>query len=98
MEHNLNDISRGDFASQTAGLETVRNIGVYHANDCMRALRQNPIPLEEGGNIRTVQGAMIPLTALLLTEDGNSEPSSPNSGERGASEPFDRLAPAFRRL
>jgi HK97 family phage portal protein len=96
MEHNLNDLQRGDFASQTSGFQTLRNIGVYSANDILKAMRQNPIPSEEGGDVRTVQGAMIPLTALLL-EEASPETSETDSDE-GASQPFNRLAPAYRKL
>jgi HK97 family phage portal protein len=99
MEHNFNDMQRGDFASQTAGYQTLRNIGVYSANDILRAMRQNPIPVDEGGDVRTVQGAMIPLTALLAAEDEPAIPETAgtDSGD-GASQPFDRIAPAFRNL
>jgi HK97 family phage portal protein len=89
-EHNLNDLQRGDFASQTTGFSTLRNIGVYSANDILRALRQNPIPAEEGGDVRTVQGAMIPLSALVAVEadpetaETDSEEGNPAAGTRGA--------------
>ncbi|HXI92975.1 MAG TPA: phage portal protein, partial [Blastocatellia bacterium] len=52
-EHNFNDLQRGDFASQTAGLQILRNIGVYSANKCLRVLRQNPISAAEGGDVLT---------------------------------------------
>lgn len=96
MEHNLNDLQRGDFASQTAGLQVLRNMGVYSTNDCLRALRQNPVPAEQGGDIRIVQGAMIPLTALL-SEEEVPETAGTDSDE-GASQPFNRLLPAFRTM
>lgn len=96
MEHNLNDMQRGDFASQTTGFQTLRNIGVYSANDILRAMRQNPIPASDGGDIRTVQGAMIPLSSLLSKEGSLDEPQT--DSDEGASQPFDRLAPAFRSL
>ena len=99
MEHNFNDMQRGDFASQTAGYQTLRNIGVYSTNDILRSMRQNPIPAEEGGDVRTIQGAMVPLTALLAEEDKPAAPETAgtDSGE-GDSQPFDRMEPAFRNL
>jgi HK97 family phage portal protein len=78
-EHNFMDLTRGDFASQTAGLMLLRNGGVYHANDVLRTLRQTPIPEDEGGNIRIVQGANVNLTALLA----QPEEESPAPGDRG---------------
>lgn len=99
MEHNFNDMQRGDFASQTTGYQALRNIGVYSTNDILRSMRQNAIPTEEGGDVRTVQGAMIPLTALLASED---EPATPETtttdSESGSANPFDRIAPAFRAI
>jgi HK97 family phage portal protein len=99
MEHNFNDMQRGDFASQTAGYQTLRNIGVYSTNDILRSMRQNPIPADEGGDVRTIQGAMIPLTALLAEEDKPAAPETAgtDSGE-GDAQPFNRIAPAFRKL
>lgn len=80
MEHRLRDLERGNFESQTKGLQTLRNIGVYSTNDCLRELRRNPISVAEGGEVRTVQGAMIPLDSLLHVEvEGglaNEEPAS----------------------
>jgi HK97 family phage portal protein len=97
MEHNLNDMQRGDFASQTAGFHILRNDGVYSTNDILRAMRQNPISEADGGNIRTVQGAMIPLTSLLSMEKDPADDASTDSNE-GAAQPFDKIAPAYRNL
>jgi HK97 family phage portal protein len=68
-EHNFREMERSDFASQTTGLLALRNGGIYSANDVLKALRENPIPEDQGGDIRIVQGAFIPLDSLLL-EDG----------------------------
>lgn len=99
MEHNFNDFQRGDFASQTSGYTALRNIGVYSANDILRSMRQNPIPVDEGGDVRTIQGAMIPLTALLAAEDKPAVPETAetDSGD-GDSQPFNRIGPAYRNL
>jgi HK97 family phage portal protein len=64
-EHNFADLQRGDNAALTTSLVGLRNAGVYSANQVLKGLRQNPIPAEEGGNIRIVQGAFIPLDSLL---------------------------------
>lgn len=99
MEHNFLDMQRGDFASQTAGIQILRNNGIWSANDALRSMRMNPIPADQGGDIRIVQGAMIPLTSLLAAEDQPAalETASTDSTE-GASQPFDRIAPAYRNL
>lgn len=95
MEHNLNDLQRGDFASQTAGLAALRNIGYYHNNDIARALRQNPIPESEGGNIRVIQGAFINLLSLQPGAEGEGDAGT-DTGAADGSQPFDRILPAYR--
>jgi HK97 family phage portal protein len=73
-EHNFRDLERGDFKSQADGLLALRSGGVYSTNDVLRALRQNPISAEEGGDVRIVQGANIPLSSLVAMED---QPAAP---------------------
>lgn len=83
-EHNMNELQRGDFASQTQGFAALRNIGVYSANRILRAMRENPISEDEGGDVLTVQGAMIPLSALLNAPDSPQKPGEYESdGETG---------------
>jgi HK97 family phage portal protein len=97
MEHNLNDMQRGDFASQTAGYQVLRNIGVYSADDILRKMRENPIGTEAGGDIRTVQGAMIALESLLPGAKDESAAAA-DSNTPDSTQPFDRLGPAFRSI
>lgn len=97
MEHNLADMQRGDFASQTTGIQVLRNIGYYSNNDIARALRQNPTSAEEGGDLRVIQGAMIPLTSLM-SSNAPADPVNEPDGAGDGTQPFDRVAPAFRRL
>jgi HK97 family phage portal protein len=98
-EFNFRDLERGSFATQTAGYQVLRNIGVFSANDILRGLRMNPIPAEEGGDVRTVQGAMIPLSSMLLMEENpetvqtDTENGDPAAGFRG-----NRIAAAYRPL
>ncbi len=99
MEHNFNDMMRGDFASQTAGVQVMRVQGIWSANDCLRFLRQNPIPASEGGDVRIVQGANIPLTSLVKEE--GEEPAPETAGtdsSEGDSQPFNRIAPQYNVL
>jgi len=99
MEHNLKDMQRGDFASQAAGFQTLRNIGAYSVDRILGEMRENPIGEAAGGNIRVVQGAFINLLSLLPGggEGGGSTAPADASGP-DESQPFDRLGPAFRVL
>lgn len=76
IEHDMNAFQRGDFASQTAGFTLLRNAGVYSANDILRALRQNPIPEDEGGDIRLAPLNMVPLTSLVGQNSGQNDDNS----------------------
>ena len=102
MEHNLNDMQRGDFASQTAGFQTLRNIGVYSANTILRKLRENPITAEEGGDILTVQVAMTNLRNLLPGAEPAAEPAAgekaPDPDAPDGTQPFDRIVAPYRNL
>ncbi len=101
-EHNFMDLTRGDFASQTTGLLALRNGGVYNANDVLRALRQNPIADDEGGNVRIVQGAMIPLSSLVAEEDQPATPETEgtdsDAGEPAATLRHRQITSAYRTL
>lgn len=58
---NLRGLLRGNFADQNAGLEIMRRAGVISANEWREHVDMNPIPKEEGGDLRLVQAAQIPL-------------------------------------
>jgi HK97 family phage portal protein len=100
-EHDFNAFQRGDFASQTTGYALLRNCGVYSANDILRSLRQNPIPAEEGGDVRLAPLNMVPLDQLgaqdtetataVITTDEDTEEVITDLGRA-------RIENAFRRL
>ena len=94
MEHNLKDMQRGDFASQATAIQILRNIGYYSNNDIARELRDNPIPAADGGDVRYVQGANIPLTALLSA----NEDAPTTAGGAEQTNPFDRIGQTYRNL
>jgi HK97 family phage portal protein len=102
MEHNLNDMQRGDFASQTSGFQTLRNIGVYSTNTILKKLRENPIPENEGGDVLTVQMAMTNLKTLLpgAANDGGAGETDPETDpqEPDGTQPFDRIVAPYRNL
>jgi HK97 family phage portal protein len=98
-EHDMNAFQRGDFASQTAGFTLLRNAGVYSANDILRALRQNPIPAADGGDIRLAPLNMVPLTTLA--GEAGAVPDDTTDSDRGT--PItdmrrERIVNAYRRL
>lgn len=102
-QHDFNEFQRGDYASQTAGLQTLRNIGVYSANDCLRVLRQNPIPAAEGGDVRLAPVNMVPLDSLVSGDA--PDPSAPDDETADSDEGLpvtDRgrgaIIQAFRRI
>ena len=83
-EHNFMDLQRGDFATQTQGLNTLRMAGIFSTNRCLRQLREAPIRKEEGGDLLIVQGAMIPLSSLMNYQGGEQ---SDNAGGGQEAEP-----------
>ena len=104
-QHDFSEFQRGDYASQTAGLQILRSIGVYSANDCLKALHQNPIPASEGGDIRLAPLNMVPLESLLDGPDAGPEatPAETTDSDEGSPDPVaDRFrAPivgAYRRM
>lgn len=98
VEHDFNDFQRGDFASQTAGFNTLRNIGVYSTNDVLRALRQNPIPASEGGDIRLAPVNMVPLDSLVAGNLPDDAGTNSNQGVIITDQVGDRIIHAYRRL
>lgn len=103
VEHDFNAFQRGDFASQTSGMVALRNAGVYSANDILRGLRQNPIPAEEGGDVRLAPLNMVPLKRLAAEEEGAppalpEETTDSDMGEVVTDHGRSRIVAAFRRL
>jgi len=95
-EHDLDELMRGDFATQTAGFEAMRNAGVYSSNDIRRRLRENPIPAEEGGDVY-----LAPLNYVNLAGMVNGPESVPP--DSGVPDPpgnvrRERITAAFRPL
>jgi hypothetical protein len=109
VEHDFNAFQRGDFASQTSGMVALRNAGVYSANDILRGLRQNPIPAEDGGDVRLAPLNMVPLKTLAAQESEDPAAAVPepatesDTGEEGVTEIAAergrrRIVAVFRRL
>jgi len=102
-EHDFNAFQRGDFASQTTGYTLLRNAAIYSANDVLRKLRENPIPADEGGDIRLAPLNMVPLTSLLDAKPGDAaaatDPATPGEGEEVITDVRrERIEGAYRRL
>lgn len=104
MEHKFDDLQRGDFKTQTEGYQVLRNIGVYSTNNVLRKLREPQLSEEDGGDVRTVQGAMIPLTALVGVEDEllpTGAPTDPAAAPQLPAPPSARgrqMAKVYRRV
>lgn len=58
-----NALLRGDTKTRTEYYNTMRQNGVFSANNILELEDMNYIPEEDGGNLRLVNGNMIPLSA-----------------------------------
>lgn len=58
---NVNKLLKGDTKARTEYYNTMRQNGVFSANQILDLEDMNQIPEEEGGDIRLVNGNMIPL-------------------------------------
>jgi hypothetical protein len=104
-EHDFNDFQRGDFASQTAGIQALRSCGVYSINDGLRSLRMNTVSEAEGGDVRTVPLNVVNVTALLdgAADGDEGDDGGDGSGPGEPTEPFtdvrrERIVNSYRRL
>lgn len=59
IEIDVDWAEQGDYKSRAEAYQVLRNIGVFSGNDVLRKLGENTIGKE--GDIRIVQGAMVPL-------------------------------------
>jgi len=103
-EHDFNAFQRGDYASQVQGMMQLRLGGVFNANDCFKQLRMNPIPDDEGGNVRFAPPNVVPLTQLVEEAAGDKPVQDPETstdtaeGETITDGRQYRIVNAFRRL
>jgi HK97 family phage portal protein len=103
-EHDMNAFQRGDFASQTTGLATLRAAGFFSVNDGLRVMRMNTISAEDGGDLRLAPINMVPLEQMLDgpqldDDDGDGSATDPET----PIEPItdlrrERIVNAYRRL
>lgn len=104
VEHDFNAFQRGDYASQVAGMMQLRLGGVFNANDCLKQLRMNPIPSDEGGDLRFAPLNMVPLMRLVAESNGTApapdpEPSTDAAGGETITDlRRQRIVDAYRRL
>jgi len=103
-EHDFNAFQRGDYQSQVEGMMSLRLGGVFNANDCMKQLRLNPIPADEGGDVRIAPINMMPLKILAeQAEKGldatETEPTTnTDQGEPITDVRRGRIVNAYRRM
>jgi HK97 family phage portal protein len=104
VEHDFNAFQRGDYQSQVNGIVSLRNAGIFHANDAMRQLRLNPIPVDEGGDVRLVPLNMVPLTQVAQESNAGGEANGAGDGAESEGENVitdsrgARVVKAYRRL
>ncbi len=84
---NVDGLLRGDYQSRMNGYAVGRQNGWFSANDIREMENMNPIPIEEGGNLYLINGAMTKLAdagAFAKTDTGQQNiPAQENSGKRG---------------
>lgn len=82
--------AEGDFKSRMEGMQIGRNIGVYSTNDVLRKLGENTISEADGGELRIVNGAAIPLERVgeNYAAQPGTQPVQP--GAPGADDDEDR--------
>jgi HK97 family phage portal protein len=74
VSHNMMDLQRGDFATVTTALCSLRNAGIYSLDDCLRSLNENTVG-GEVGTVRIVNGTFKSLDQLLKeAEQVENEP------------------------
>lgn len=102
FQFDFNEFQRGDYASQTAGLATLFNIGVNSINDGRKALKLNPVPASEGGDLRMVPANMISVQSVIDGDTGSAADEDDPGGAPGQVPVADRyrapLVNSFRRL
>lgn len=59
---NINKLLQGDMAARTGFYSMMRQNGIYSTNDILELEDRNSISEEDGGNIRLINGALIPLS------------------------------------
>lgn len=76
---NTNKLLKGDTKTRTEYYNSMRQNGVFSANDILDLEDRNLIPDEEGGSLLLVNGTMIPLTHAK-----NNLPKAMQKGETNA--------------
>ncbi len=84
IQSNFHALLRGDTAAQTAHLIAMRDRGIYDGNDCADYLGLPPF---EGGEIRVINGANVPLEDLKEIAAQRSAPPAPADPNQDDPEP-----------
>ena len=75
---NTNKLLKGDTAARTAYYSTMRQNGVFSTNDILDLEDRNMISAAEGGDVRLVNGNMLPLTAAMLNLPRSAQQKTPS--------------------
>lgn len=93
VKFNLNGLLRGDTAARSQFYTAMRNIGAINANEIREREDLNGF---EGGEIYTVQGAMIPVDMLREFYETKVDPGS-ETGETTAQEEGESYQMAYQK-
>lgn len=86
VELDLDWASQGDYDSRATAFQKLLNTGVFTVNDVLRKLGENTIGKE--GDVRLVQGAMIPIQRAGESFRTTGTPTVPESpGDPGVEKP-----------
>lgn len=77
IELDVDWASEGDYKSRAEALQILRMMGVFSTNDVLRKLGENTISAAEGGDLRIVNGASIPLPHVGENYRNTGTPTTP---------------------
>jgi HK97 family phage portal protein len=95
IDIDLDWATEGDYLTRMQALQVGRAMGVLSTNDILRKLGENTISAEEGGDLRIVNGASIPLERVGQNYPETGTPVDPaTAGDDAATEAGETADPA----
>lgn len=76
---NMNALMRGDAAARAQYYQTMRQQGVFTANDILRLEDMNTISAADGGDVRVMQGQYMPISEIAKAKAPQDRPPQPVS-------------------
>lgn len=78
VKFTVDGLLRGDFKTRMDGYAVGRQNGWYSANDIRELEDLNPLPDEMGGDLYLVNGNMMPITAAIKNQGGETNEQESN--------------------